>query len=243
MATWDNTTLSTVNSIAKVESEINALAGSFTRDTLKLTATTGIIVIAGGSMATTALTATYIDDSTETLAHNGSTGWAIVTGGYAVSICQSSTYVFPCVAGTGDVYDTNGLRFIDISLCTGVAWDASIIQSSWQNKITLCKSIIGAEIKTQLANQGYRDADVTSLNVLDYIGNPSVLYLPSDYLSLKLIYEDLFATQLTEAYKTKADYYDAQYRSELSKAMYLLTYGTGGTYYPIYNTQQVRQQV
>ena len=230
---WSAVTLTTLNSIAKIESEINNLAGTYTRHTLKLDPA-GVVVLAGGDLETDDLTVTYIDETTETLTHNGVDGWAVVTGGYAIEIAQTDALIFPCITGSGDIYDTTGVRYIDISECTGVAWNDSIIQTSWQNKIAIAKTIIGNEIKKQLAQLGYRDSNVNSGEVLDYLSNTDALNLSSDYLTLKLIYMDLYATQLTEAYKQKADYYDVNFNSELIKAMYQLESTTGGTATPLY---------
>lgn len=239
---WSTVTLSTLNSLARLESEINNLAGTFTRHTLKLEAA-GVVVIAGGSVETDDLTVTYIDDTTETLTHNGVDGWTVVTGGYAINISQSDSLIFPCITGSGDIYDTSGVRYIDISECTDVAWNDSIIQTSWQNKINTAKSIIGNELKKQLAQLGYRDSNVTGGEVLDYVSNTDALNLTSDYLSMKLIYMDLYATQLTEAYMEKASYYDKQYQDELQKALYQIEFTIGGTAVPLYGVYGTRLTV
>lgn len=220
---WTDVSLSTLNTINKYEAEINQMAGTFTRNTLLLSAGALTIVT---SESTEDAVATYIDGTTETLAYNDGTVWDITTGGHCVQISLEGV-IYPTISGSGDAYDTDGLTYIDISE-SDVAWSTDIVQTTWQNKIVIAKQLIGDEIKKELAIKFYRDSDVETGNVLDYVSNTSALNTASDYLTLHLIYIDLYATQPTEAYKEKADYYFQRYKESLAKAMFQLTITVNG---------------
>jgi hypothetical protein len=243
---WSSLTFSTLNTIANYEAEINNLAGAYTRATLTIESggylKSGDIVDIAGNMI-----AYYLDGSSETLTYVAlSRYWVATTGGEAILITNSTGSIqFPCTAGDGDIYDLTGSHYFDLSICSDVAWNNTNVQSSWQNKCNLAKTQIGEEVKKQLANIGWRDYDVTSGEVLDYVQNTTCLVTPADYLTLHLIYVDLLATQpQNDAYKTKADYYRGRYQEKLQDAMYLLTFGTSTVNsYPLFTVQGTRLQV
>lgn len=233
---WSAQTLSTLNGIAKYEAEINQMAGSYTRPTLTLTKT-GYLKFEP-AFSSTDLTALYIDDQTEVLAAREGGGFDIVDGGECVEIYDTDNpYVFPTTAGSGTtVYDTTGTVYLDIANSSDVAWNNAIIHNTWTHKITVAKQLIGDEIKKQLAIKNWRDSDVESGEILDYVDNEETLYTASDYLTLHLIYIDLYATQPTEAYKEKANYYYDRYNTALQKALYQITFTISGTAYPLFQT-------
>lgn len=227
---WSTVTLATLNSIAKYEAEINNLAGSYIRYTLAIDAG-GTVKLAGGTISSASLTATYIDDTQETLVYNaGLGGWFITTGGLATMVAQGDDIVIPTIQGSGNPYDTSGIFYISVSTSSGVGWDDSTVQSTWQNKCNLSKQQIGDEIKKQIAiTIGWRDTDVTSGEVLDYIWNTDALNTAADCLTLHLIYSDLYATLQSEAYKMKMDYYWNRYQTALMSGMYQLLFGESST--------------
>lgn len=242
---WSTVTLSTLNSIAQYEAEINAMAGTYTRHTLLLQA--------GGSVYITApitgdiVIATYVDGTTETLENAGHYVHTVTTGGLAVKLSWTNVggaaYTIPLVSGSGDAYDTTGTYYLDLSECVSVSWNSSIVQTSWEDKCILSKQQIGDEIKKLLAQKGWRDDDVDSGEILDYVSNTTALVTAADYLTLHLIYIDLFATQPTESYKDKADYYAMQYEKALQKALYQITFAISGDAYPLFDTYGSRLQV
>jgi len=154
--------------------------------------------------------------------------------------------VYNTTAGTGtDVYETNGVYKLDLSLSSGDTWNTSIALNSWQTKCDLAKAQIGSKIKKMLSQYGLRDADTTSGLVLDYVWNTDELVTPDDYLALHLIYVDLQATMPNnEAYASKADYYMRRYEETMQDAVYQLTYGdTAATAVPINSVYGTRLQV
>jgi hypothetical protein len=225
---WASTTLSTLNSIAKYESEVNQLAGQYTMPTLTMSA--GAKVYFSPGFSSIDLTALYYDGTTEVgVFAVGTNTFDFTTGGECVQISETGTpYIFPTTQGSGDIYDTTGVQFIDISLSTGLTWNNAIVQYTWQNKITVAKTIIGNYLLTMLGKLGYTDDQLaTGDTYLNYLDNTESLSLASDYKTLEGIYQDLSYKATNEVYERKIQMYADLYNKTIQDALYQLQFTTG----------------
>jgi len=91
-------------------------------------------------------------------------------------------------------------------------------------KITLAKKKLKLSIEKWLAGQGYKVDESDSEILIDIISNPENFGLSSDYLTLSLIYADLFFQNTDSMYGAKRDYYEGEYEEAYTLALSGLNY-------------------
>lgn len=221
---WSTVTLSTLNSIALHEGEINNLAQSYTRNS--------ITVAAGAtfSVLPDRLDNIYVINSAggqEKATYNTGTHLHTITTATMLISCYDATdgIVFPFLAGTGSPQDTTD-TFI-LTMVSGMAWGTYDATGTWANKITLAKDLIALKLKKALADHAILDRYTTSGEALDYLTDTDMLNIPSDYMVLHLIYTDLFNATFREAYQIKADYYLSMFNARWGEALPLVLYTYG----------------
>lgn len=107
------------------------------------------------------------------------------------------------------VEDSN-ISFITMTGTTLVD-SGKVTAGNWNDKIALAKEKLYNDLITILISLGY-DEDQ---NPLDNITNPTILNDISDLLTLSLIYRQLVDSGLYETFKTKANTYQNQYKTNL----------------------------
>lgn len=229
---WSATTLSTSETIARHEKEINIQAGS--------TAHKVIYIAAGQTVCLDTLLPfsygivefvifTYADGSTATV-NVAASKLTLPTAKYIDQIdmydaAGDLVLTFEVNEGYGSrITDTTGLvsmYLTDSSGRYGSGWTETSTGGdySWQEKIDLAKEMLGNDITTKLKEYGlYVDYEAGEV-LIDLLTNPTTFLVACDYLTLSLIYQDLLSGGFNELFVQKYQIYSQRYQDELTKGL------------------------
>jgi len=223
---WSTTDFSTLQSIAKIESEINNMVRKYTRKVIANISPIAfaanpndIVSISAITSSNTVIDLEYADDN-----------WTLPAGVYTRFNLSAENDYFELLEGTGNVLTSaNGTYTLTCSAT--ITW-ADLTQSdSWQNKIDIAKMHIYNLLYSTLRTR-FLHTDWVIDDIINAITNPQVLYLASDYKSLEMIYMDLAGKMSTsEAYQIKIEQYSARFASAMQDALAALDFGTYGKPY------------
>lgn len=226
---WTDFTFSTLQSIARHESEINNMARSTSRKvitspvgTLKFAAVPDTITaIAAVTSSNTVIDLVYAEDTKR---------WALPAGVYTRLNLTTEDDYFSLSEGTGNVL-TSANGDYTLTCTTSITWTDLSVGGTWNDKIDIAKETIRLLIQDTLINRytGYGwDYD----EIIDAITNPEVLNLASDYKTLESIYMDLSGKAGNiEVYQSKIDQYSNKFASAIQSAMNALDFGNYGKPY------------
>ncbi len=92
---------------------------------------------------------------------------------------------------------------------------------TWQPKIELAKTEITRELKVML-NRKFNQNNYED-DLIDMINNAEDFNLVSDFLVLKMIYEDMMiSSETSDIYQKKAEMYERYYKNALTQALELV---------------------
>lgn len=222
MADWSATTLSTLQSISDYESEINDLAGEFTANGLSAAIDNTVTF---GTNVFTAASAIHSDGTVNAMVRVGSTAaykFSVATTATSVIIAIQGTtatgvFSFPILQSSGTISDTS-LTYT-VSITTGTAFTTYAAQNSWTAKITKAKKLIGNRIEESLTDRNIHVSESSGQVLLDIVANPEIFSDCSDFLSLSLIYHDLYSQRFTDTYEKSYLYYEKQFNAEFASCL------------------------
>jgi len=228
---WSATTLSTSETIARHEKEINIQAGSTARKAIYIAAGLTVWLPTTEFATCTYAILTYSDGSTAKFdvqfpelilklptAKN-------ITGIDLYDEKDELLFSFPVNEGYGaTLYDDTGAETLTLTDSAG-NWGSGWTETStygdysWQDKIDLAKEMLGNDITTKLKEYGltvdYEDGEV----LIDLLTNPETFLVACDYLTLSLIYQDLLSGGFNELFVQKYQIYSQRYQDELAKGL------------------------
>lgn len=226
---WSATTLSTSETIARHEKEINIQAGSTARKAIYVAAGLNVWLPSDEFATCTYAILTYSDGSTATV-NVAADKIALPTAKYITGIdlydvSDDLLFSFPVNEGYGaTLYDSTGaktLTLTDSSGSYGGGWTETSTSGdySWQEKIDLAKEMLGNDITTKLKEYGlYVDYEAGEV-LIDLLTNPETFLVACDYLTLSLIYQDLLSGGFNELFVQKYQIYSQRYQDELAKGL------------------------
>jgi hypothetical protein len=229
---WSATTLSTSETIARHEKEINIQAGSTAHKVIYIAAGLTVwleTVLPAGYATVTYAIFTYADGSTATV-NVAADKLTLPTAKYIDQIdmydaAGDLVLTFEVNEGYGSrITDTTGLvskYLTDSSGHYGSGWTETSTGGdySWQDKIDVAKEMLCNDITTKLKEYGltvdYEDGEVP----IDLLTNPETFLIACDYLTLSLIYQDLLSGGFNELFVHKYQIYSQRYQDELAKGL------------------------
>ena len=226
---WSATTLSTSETIARHEKEINIQAGSTARKAIYVAAGLTVWLPTGDFATCTYAILTYSDGSTATV-NVAVSKIPLPTAKYIVGIVLYTAanvplFSFPVNEGYGaTLYDSTGAETLTLTDSTGRyggGWTetSTFGDYSWQDKIDLAKEMLGNDISTKLKEYGlYVDYEAGEV-LIDLLTNPTTFLVACDYLTLSLIYQDLLSGGFNELFVQKYQIYSQRYQDELAKGL------------------------
>ena len=237
---WDDTTLSTTASLAKIEREINNLIESSgteylsdgfniavaSGNTSSVDVTGGMIEIVG-KVATVlsikdgkALTVTIQDSADDVTFATIYTGGILYTKtASGTTAVAAGTELFRYVAPT-NIEDY--VRCVVTSDATNTGTLDIYTASKWAEKIAFAKDKLKNKLNTWLVMRGYQDyPDYDNDEVLiDIISNPSEFAMASDLLTCHYIFRDLATGKGDDhIYYLKSQEYKADFEEEFNEAV------------------------
>lgn len=226
---WSATTLSTSETIARHEKEINIQAGSTARKAIYIAAGLTVWIPTTEFATCTYAILTYSDGSTATVnvaAYKIALPTAkYITGIDLYDVSDDLLFSFPVNEGYGaTLYDSAGgktLTLTDSAGNWGSGWTetSTFGDYSWQDKIDLAKEMLGNDITTKLKEYGlYVDYEAGEV-LIDLLTNPETFLVACDYLTLSLIYQDLLSGGFNELFVQKYQIYSQRYQDELAKGL------------------------
>ena len=78
-------------------------------------------------------------------------------------------------------------------------------------KITRAKKLLKRQIEAWIAGKGITVDESDSEILIDVIANPEIFDVTSDYLTLFLLYQDLYFNNSEGLYMAKRDYYETEW--------------------------------
>ena len=226
---WSATTLSTSETIARHEKEINIQAGSTARKAIYVAAGLNVWLPSDEFATCTYAILTYSDGSTATV-NVAANKIPLPTAKYIVGIglydvSDKLLFSFPVNEGYGaTLYDDTGAETLTLTDSAG-NWGSGWTETStygdysWQDKIDLAKEMLGNDITTKLKEYGLT-VDYGSGEVLiDLLTNPETFLVACDYLTLSLIYQDLLSGGFNDLFVQKYQIYSQRYQDELAKGL------------------------
>lgn len=226
---WSATTLSTSETIARHEKEINIQAGSTARKAIYVAAGLNVWLPTTDYATCTYAILTYSDGSTATV-NVAADKIALPTAKYITGIelynvGNELLFSFPVNEGYGSgITDTTGLVTLYLTDSTG-RWGSGWTETStygdysWQDKIDLAKEMLGNDITTKLKEYGlYVDYEAGEV-LIDLLTNPETFLVACDYLTLSLIYQDLLSGGFNDLFVQKYQTYSQRYQDELAKGL------------------------
>ncbi len=222
---WANAILSTPNSIARIDAEVNILAGGTIHQCYKGDGSGGI---------------TFPDDvhridwynpDGEKTCISLSESWIIPIGEYVFrivgyDITETRIAEYNCDEGVEMIaLDISG-NGNHAELDSTALHATYTVSANWLDKIAMAKKIIGRRLENQLSSQGYTVDEGSGKVLLDIVVNPELFDICSDYLTLHLIYTDLANAMGREMYWTKAEFYHRVYKDHFDVAAKALNLDT-----------------
>lgn len=226
---WTGTILSTSETIARHEKEINIQAGSTARKALYVPAGLTVWLPVYAYATCTYAILTYSDNSTATVnvvADKVTLPTAkYITGIDLYTAADALLFSFPVNEGYGaTLYDLTGAETLTITDSTG-NWGAGWTETgtygdySWQDKIDLAKIMLANDISTKLREYGLTVDYAGGEVIIDLLTNPETFLIASDYLTLALIYQDLLSGGFNDLFLQKYQIYSLKYQEELTKGL------------------------
>ena len=214
---WANVILSTPSSIARIDAEVNILAGGTVHQCYLGNGTKGI------DFPREIQRIEWFDPDGKIQSTEISGTWII----------PDEKYIFRIVG-----YDSDGTKIAEYNCdegvelialdVTGNGYHAELestslhanytVSANWLDKISIAKKIIGRKLENQLASQGYSVDEGSGKILLDIVANPDLFDISSDYLTLHLIYTDLANAMGREMYWTKAEFYHRVFKDHFDAA-------------------------
>lgn len=224
---WTDTTLSTLDTIARHEQEINELAGKKTRPVLYWNGSGSAPTIAFDTVGIDYIK-TYSETGFATQRSVTLGTFTLVSGYYtkidAYDVSDELLDTFTLSEGRGNyIYGSESTGTISADL-----WLQYDVPDTWQNKIDIAKDSLKNDIETRLGKMGYRVDFASGDQLIDIITNQSTFLIAHDYLTLCLIYRDLYFNFNSEQFQAKSKSYWADYQVELTNAFYRLAIDTSG---------------
>ncbi len=214
---WANAVLSTPNSIARIDAEVNILAGGTVHQCYKGDGASSI------DFPDEVARIEWYDPDGNVTSVDLSVTW----------IVPEDTYVFRIVGyGIDDTriseYNCDeGVELVALDV-SGNGYHAELdstslhatytVPANWLDKIAMAKKIIGRRLENQLSSQGYNVDESSGKALLDIVANPELFDICSDYLTLHLIYTDLANAMGREMYWTKAEFYHRVFKDHFDVA-------------------------
>jgi hypothetical protein len=226
---WSATTLSTSETIARHEKEINIQAGSTARKAIYIAAGLNVWLPSDEFADCTYAILTYSDGSTATV-NVAADKINLPTAKYIVGIglynvSDELLFSFPVNEGYGaTLYDSTGAKTMTLTDSTG-NWGSGWTETStfgdysWQEKIDLAKEMLGNDITTKLKEYGLTVDYEAGEVLIDLLTNPETFLVACDYLTLSLIYQDLLSGGFNELFVQKYQIYSQRYQDELAKGL------------------------
>ena len=246
MGTWSDAVLTTTTSLAKIESEINALTSAGSNTYLG----EAVDIDDATDPITTGVSAVDVSDGKGTLEIWGivNTTGAIVTGhslaikiydcatedGTFIEIDTGQRVYYRAIAATLTAADVL-FKWVVPSHCED--WVKAVISSSasnsglidiyavakWTNKIELAKDLLGEDMERSLMNENLdRFIDYAAGEDLkDIVINPEIFLIACTYLTASLIYEDLANTDENSIFYKKSLNYRTKYKKQFNKSYIL----------------------
>ncbi len=214
---WNDCILSTPGSLARIESEVNGLAGAYNRP----------CYVGDGTASLT-----FPDVIASIVWYNEQEQGTEVTPGGAWTLPEANVCRIEGKTGAGEIIAEypcdEGVQLVsrDVSgnghhaaLSTAAVHGACEVTGNWLDKLALARTMLEARLENVLAARGIRVNESAGEVLLDVITNPRVFALAADYLALHLIYADLAADMGKELWFRKAEYYQKQYEANLAAAL------------------------
>lgn len=229
---WSATTLSTSETIARHEKEINIQAGSTAHKVIYIAAglTVWLDTLLHFGYETVAYGVfTYADGSTATV-NVAASKLTLPTAKYIdqidmYDVAGNLVLTFEVNEGYGSlITDTTGVEGIHLRNSSGYygsGWTESstVGDFSWQEKIDLAKEMLGNDITTKLKEYGLYVDYAAGEVLIDLLTNPTTFLVACDYLTLSLIYQDLLSGGFNELFVQKYQIYSQRYQDELAKGL------------------------
>ncbi len=214
---WENVVLSTPSSIARIDAEVNILAGGSVHQCYS--GSTGHRL--------------YFPPEIRRIEWFNPVGSMRSVDVDEIWVLPEKTFIFKIIG-----YDIDGTRIAEYHCDEGVeltALDVSgngnhaeldstdvhatyTVSANWLDKIAMAKKIIGRRLENLLSTQGYSVDEASGKVLLDIVANPDLFDICSDYLSLHLIYTDLANAMGREMYWTKAEFYHRVFKDHFDAA-------------------------
>ena len=214
---WNNHVLSTPGSLARIEREVNGLAGKVDKPCY-IGDGTALIRFPSclGSI-------TWYDEDGRATPVSSAGSWLIPEA----NVCRivgfdddgNAAAEYPCDEGVQLVCrDVSGNGY-HAMLSTAAVHGVCEVATGWHDKIALARTILSRKLENALTNRGIRVNEKAGETLLDVVENPRVFALASDYLALHLIYSDLAADMGKELWFRKAEWYQRQYEANFDAAL------------------------
>ncbi|MCD4829620.1 MAG: hypothetical protein K8R90_09370 [Candidatus Cloacimonetes bacterium] len=214
---WIDCVLSTPGSLARIEREVNGLAGSSER-----------LCYSGDGTATIAFHAdiaaiTWYDEDGRATDVNLSGDWTLPEAnvcriiGFNASGDALSEH--PCDEGVQLVCRDIAGGGRHAALSAAAVHGTVKVGAHWHDKIALARTMLERKLENALTGRGIRVNETAGQALLDVVANPRVFALAGDYLTLHLIYADLAADMGKEVWFRKAEWYQRQFDANFAAAL------------------------
>jgi len=221
---WNDTTLSTLETISRWEKEVNELAGY-----------DSIPAIQGNKTAQI----TDIDKSIDSIVYTDSLGISHISeietpGEWQIPEAEIITilyYVGETLFGVSNLMEGNGTKIEVLKedeettsfTLTENIWIIAKVNRTWNAKLELAREAVKNDILTILYNR--TDAS-TDDEALDLITNAETFLTACDMKALELIYRDLGLGTFNQMHQMKAETYARAYQNTIASAISRMRIGT-----------------
>ena len=214
---WNDCVLSTPGSLARIEREVNGLAG-----------TASLPCYVGDGSATIAFPKDVVDIAWRN--EHGAETEVVLGGDWVIpedNVCGITGYdadgeviaEYPCDEGAKLVCRDISGNGNHAALSTAAVHGSCETAAGWLDKIALARTMLERRLENALTNRGVRVSEAAGQVLLDVVANPRVFALASDYLTLHLIYTDLAADMGKELWFRKAEWYQRQFDANFTAAL------------------------
>ena len=221
---WNDTTLSTLETISRWEKEVNELAGYDSIPAIQGNKTAKII---------------DIDKSIDSIVYTDSLGISHISeietpGEWQIPEAEIITilyYVGETLFGVSNLMEGDGTKIEVLKedeettsfTLTENIWIIAKVNRTWKTKLELAREAVKNDILTILYNR--TDAS-TDDEALDLITNAETFITACDMKALELIYRDLGLGTFNQMHQMKADTYARAYQNEIASAISRMRVGT-----------------
>lgn len=222
---FDTNELTTLQTIAEHEKEINEQAG--------YTQLWGLI---GGLVDDTADITVELTPEADSVIYTTSNGSKVPDAGIIANIwtlpANAQILEFSTLDSQGKLIDTYKLgeqgerqgvnirgSSTVVKLSHESAWQLIEVDRTWQDKINLAKTLLVNDIESALSERGYKTNELGGVALIDIVTNAGTFRIANDYLALNLIYRDLSNAGFSELFRRKAVQYSSLYDAEFSRSL------------------------